>query len=164
MRIRPYLWGNQRKGKSVSAETDMIKLYSTRILALASEIPHTTRLPDPDGTARKRSPLCGSTVTVDVKVDGDRIADFGQDVKACALGQAAASVVGSAIVGLDRATVQRGRDELLAMLKDAGPVPAAPFDGLAVLEPARDYKNRHASIMLTFDATLAALDAAKVTA
>ena len=140
----------------------MIKLYSTRILALASEIPHTTRLTDPDGTARKRSPLCGSTVTVDVTVADGRIADFGQDVKACALGQAAASVVGQAIVGLDRATIQRGRDELLAMLKDGGPVPNAPFDGLAVLEPAKDYKNRHASIMLAFDATLAALDDAKV--
>ena len=140
----------------------MIKLYSTRILALASEIPHTARLSDPDGTARKRSPLCGSTVTVDVTVADGRIADFGQDVKACALGQAAASVVGQAIVGLDRATIQRGRDELLAMLKDGGPVPSAPFDGLAVLEPAKDYKNRHASIMLAFDATLAALDDAKV--
>ena len=140
----------------------MIKLYSTRILALASEIPHTARLTDPDGTARKRSPLCGSTVTVDVKVAEGRIAGFGQDVKACALGQAAASVVGQAIMGLDRGTIQRGRDELFAMLKDAGPVPTAPFDGLAVLEPARDYKNRHASIMLAFDATLAALDDAKV--
>ena len=142
----------------------MIKLYSTRILALASEIPHTARLTDPDGTARKRSPLCGSTVTVDVKVTAGRIAAFGQDVKACALGQAAASVVGQAIVGLDRATIQRGRDQLHAMLKDGGPVPSAPFDGLAVLEPARDYKNRHASIMLAFDATLAALDEAKITA
>ena len=142
----------------------MIKLYSTRILALASEIPHTTRLPAPDGTARKRSPLCGSTVTVDVAVTDGRISGFGQDVKACALGQAAASVIGQAIVGQDRATVQRGRDELNAMLKSDGPVPTAPFDGLAVLEPARDYKNRHASIMLAFDATLAALDDAKVTA
>ncbi|MCF7700504.1 iron-sulfur cluster assembly scaffold protein [Loktanella sp. M215] len=147
----------------MSAETDMIKLYSTRILALASEIPHTTRLPAPDGTARKRSPLCGSTVTVDVAVTDGRISGFGQDVKACALGQAAASVIGQAIVGQDRATVQRGRDELNAMLKSDGPVPTAPFDGLAVLEPARDYKNRHASIMLAFDATLAALDDAKVT-
>lgn len=142
----------------------MIKLYSTRILALASNMPHTTRLTDPDGTARKRSPLCGSTVTVDVKIADGRIAAYGQDVKACALGQAAASVVGSAIIGLDRATIQRGRDQLYAMLKADGPVPAAPFDGLDVLEPARDYKNRHASIMLAFDAALAALDDAKVTA
>ena len=148
----------------MSAETDMIKLYSTRILALASAIPHTARLIDPDGTARKRSPLCGSTVTVDVRIADGRIADYGQDVKACALGQAAASVVGAAIIGLDRTTIQKGRDALHSMLKDNGPVPSAPFDGLAVLEPARDYKNRHASIMLAFDATLAALDDAKVTA
>ena len=126
----------------MSAETDMIKLYSTRILALASQIPHTARLDAPDGTARKRS----------------------QDVKACALGQAAASVVGDAIVGLDRTAVQTGRDQLHAMLTANGPAPTAPFDGLAVLEPARDYKNRHASIMLAFDATLAALDDASATA
>jgi NifU-like protein involved in Fe-S cluster formation len=148
----------------VSAETDMIKLYSTRILALASQIPYTARLDAPDGTARKRSPLCGSTVTVDVAMTDGMITAYGQDVKACALGQAAASVVGDAIVGLDRSAVQKGRDELHAMLTDGGPGPTAPFDGLAVLEPARDYKNRHASIMLAFDATLAALDDAKATA
>ena len=142
----------------------MIKLYSTRILALASQIPHTTRLGSPDGTARKRSPLCGSTVTVDVALTDGRITAYGQDVKACALGQAAASVVGSAIIGQDRAAVQRGRDQLYAMLTASGPAPTAPFDGLAVLEPARDYKNRHASIMLAFDATLAALDDAKTIA
>ena len=144
----------------MSAETDMIKLYSTRILALASQIPHTARLDAPDGTARKRSPLCGSTVTVDVTLADGRIAAFGQD----ALGQAAASVVGDAIVGLDRTAVQTGRDQLHAMLTANGPAPTAPFDGLAVLEPARDYKNRHASIMLAFDATLAALDDATATA
>ncbi|MBS1304138.1 iron-sulfur cluster assembly scaffold protein [Loktanella sp. SALINAS62] len=148
----------------MTAETDMMKLYSARILALAAEIPHVGRLDQPDGTARKRSPLCGSTVTVDLTTQNGLIADFAHDVKACALGQAAASVVAQAVIGLDRATVQRGRDELAAMLKDSGPVPTAPFDGLAVLEPARDYKNRHASIMLGFDATLAALDDAQITA
>lgn len=148
----------------MTAETDMMKLYSARILALAAEIPHVGRLDQPDGTARKRSPLCGSTVTVDLTTQNGLIADFAHDVKACALGQAAASVVAQAVIGLDRATVQRGRDELAAMLKDGGPVPTAPFDGLAVLEPARDYKNRHASIMLGFDATLAALDDAQITA
>ena len=142
----------------MTAETDMMKLYSGRILALAAELPRAGRLEAPDGTARKRSPLCGSTVTVDVATDGDRVRDYAQDVKACALGQAAASVVGAAVVGLDRATIQRGRDELYAMLKDGGPVPQAPFADLEVLEPARDYKNRHASILLAFDATLAALD------
>ena len=148
----------------MSAEADIIKLYSGRILALAADIPHTARLPAPDGTAKKRSPLCGSTVTVDVTLTDGRISAFGQDVKACALGQAAASVIGAAVVGLTPDEIAQGRDELAAMLKSGGPVPSAPFDGLAVLEPAKDYKNRHASIMLTFEATLAAIDAAKAAA
>jgi len=141
----------------MSAEDEMIKLYSGRILALASDIPHAERLTDPDASVRKRSPLCGSTVTVDVKVSDGRIADFGQDVKACALGQAAASVVGSVAVGLDRETVERGRDQLQAMLTRGGPVPDAPFEGLAVLEPAREYRNRHASIMLAISALAEAM-------
>lgn len=146
----------------MSAETDLIKLYSNRILALGAEMPRTERLEAPTATARKRSPLCGSTVTVDIVVEDGVITDYGQDVKACALGQAAASVVGANVVGLTEAEVRRGHDELLAMLKEGGPVPSAPFDALEVLEPAKDYKNRHASIMLAFQATLAALEEAKV--
>lgn len=147
----------------MSGETDLIKLYSSRILALASDMPRTARLTDPDATARKRAPLCGSTVTVDIKTEGDRVTDFGQDVKACALGQASAAVIGAAIVGQDVATIRRGRDQLLSMLKEGGPVPDAPFEGLDVLEPAKDYKNRHASIMLAFEATLDALEQARAT-
>ncbi|WP_377513104.1 iron-sulfur cluster assembly scaffold protein [Octadecabacter sp. R77987] len=135
----------------------MIKLYSARILALAADMPHTTRLPAPMGSATKRAPLCGSTVTVDIALTDGRISAYGQDVKACALGQAAAAVIGAVIIGLDAATVQKGRDELAAMLKSGGPVPAAPFDGLEVLQPAADYKNRHGSILLAFDATLDAI-------
>lgn len=141
----------------MSDETDLIKLYSTRILGLAADIPHLGRLDTPDGSAKKRSPLCGSTVTVDLKVCDGKITDFAQDVKACALGQAAAAVVGQNIIGRTEADVQTGRDQLFAMLKDGGAVPDAPFDGLEVLIPARDYKNRHASILLAFDATLEAL-------
>ena len=148
----------------MSAETDIIKLYSGRILALAADMPRTTRIAAPDGTAKKRSPLCGSTVTVDVVLSDGKVSDYAQDVKACALGQAAASVIGSAIVGLSPAQIQHGRDQLHAMLKSDGPVPTAPFDGLEVLEPAKDYKNRHASILLAFDATLDAIAAAKTTA
>ncbi len=148
----------------MSAETDMIKLYSGRILALAADMPRTKRLDNATATAKKRAPLCGSTVTVDIVHDGDVITDYGQDVKACALGQAAAAVIGAQIVGLTFAQVQQGRDELFAMLKTDGPVPAAPFDGLDVLQPAKDYKNRHASILLAFDATLEALQATKATA
>lgn len=143
------------------SDTDLIKLYSARILALTTEIPHTARLTAPTASSKKRAPLCGSNVTVDIQVDDGVIIDFGQDVKACALGQAAASVIGSNIIGRTEAEVQKGRDELFAMLKENGPAPAAPFDGLEVLEPARDYKNRHASILLAFDATLDALAQAR---
>lgn len=141
----------------MSIDTDLMKLYSQRILALAADIPHVGRLAAPTASVKKRSPLCGSTVTVDIAVADGRIADFAQDVKACALGQAAASVVGAGVIGLDMAAVQKGRDQLLAMLKEDGPVPEAPFEGLEVLLPAKDYKNRHASIMLALDATVDAL-------
>jgi NifU-like protein involved in Fe-S cluster formation len=141
----------------VSAEIDMIKLYSGRILALAADMPRTVRIATPDGTAKKRSPLCGSIVTVDIMMTDGKVSDYAQDVKACALGQAAASVIGNAVVGLTPDQIQNGRDQLQAMLKTDGPVPAAPFDGLDVLEPAKDYKNRHASILLAFDATLEAI-------
>lgn len=139
------------------SETDLIKLYSQRILALAADIPHTDRLTNPDATVMRRSPLCGSTVTVDVQMADGRIADFGQDVKACALGQASAAIAGSRVVGCSQADILRARDELRAMLKDNGPVPAAPFDGYEALIPARDYRNRHASILLVLEATAEAV-------
>ena len=148
----------------MSAETDLIKLYSGRILALAADMPRTDRLENPTATAKKRAPLCGSTVTVDLEVKDDRITDYGQDVKACALGQATAAVVGANIVGLTIDQVREGRDALFAMLKSDGPVPSAPFDALEVLQPAKEYKNRHASIMLAFDATLDALQTLKASA
>lgn len=137
----------------MSGDTDLIKLYSSRILALAADIPHLGRLDAPDGSVKKRSPLCGSTVTVEVKTNGGKITEFAQDVKACALGQASAAVVGEAVVGCTRDQVEKARDQLRAMLKEDGPAPDAPFDGLEVLQPAREYKNRHASILLALDAT-----------
>lgn len=145
----------------MSGENDLIKLYSGRILALAADIPHLERLKNPDATAKKRSPLCGSTVTVDVKTQDGRVSAFGQDVKACALGQASASVVGGAVIGATRAQVETARDQLAAMLKQGGPAPDAPFDGLEVLMPAREYKNRHASILLALDATAEAMEQAE---
>lgn len=148
----------------MSAETDLIKLYSGRILALAADMPRTTRLDNPTATAKRRAPLCGSTVTVDVKVSDGVVTDYAQDVKACALGQAAAAIVGANIVGLTLPEIQAGRDALYAMLKEDGPVPSAPFSELEVLQPAKDYKNRHASIMLAFDATLDALHDAQASA
>ena len=134
------------------SDTDLIKLYSGRILELAADIPHLGRLPHPQGTSRKRSPLCGSTVTADVMMRDGRVAEFGQDVKACALGQAAAAVLGGAVIGRTPAELADARDALRAMLRDNGPVPAAPFAGYEVLIPARDYRNRHASILLAVEA------------
>ncbi|TKA98258.1 iron-sulfur cluster assembly scaffold protein [Cereibacter changlensis] len=143
---------------------DLIQLYSGRILELAADIPHLGRLPDPQGSAKRRSPLCGSTVTVDVALKDGRVADFAQDVKACALGQAAASVMGRALAGRSLAEVEAARDALRAMLKEGGPVPAAPFEGFEVLLPARDYRNRHASILLPLEAAAEAMAKATETA
>jgi len=138
--------------------SDLMKLYSTRILALAAEIPRTGRLDKPDASIRKRSPLCGSTVTVDIVVKDGKITDYRQDVKACALGQASASVMGENAIGLTFAQVKSARDALHDMLKSSGPIPTAPFGALEVLQPAADYKNRHASILLAYDATLEAME------
>lgn len=137
---------------------DLISLYSKKILALASDIPHAERLSDPDASCMKRSPLCGSTITVDIKVEQGRISEFGQDVKACALGQASAAVLGEHAIGLELQEARQVRETLRAMLKDAGKPPAGKFEKLKLLEPARDYKNRHASIMLAYDATVEALE------
>lgn len=142
----------------MTADTDLIKLYSGRILALATDIPHHTRLQGPQATVKKRAPLCGSTVTVDLDIQDGRIVAFGQDVKACALGQAAAAVTGAAVIGRTLPEMQTARDQMRTMLKNNGPVPAAPFEGFEVLEPARDYKNRHASILLSLDATVEAFE------
>lgn len=141
----------------MSGNTDLIKLYSGRILALAADMPHTERLARPDATVKRRSPLCGSTVTVDVTLKDGRISDYAQDVKACALGQAAAAVVGHAVIGCTRAQVEAALEALRTMLKSDGPTPPAPFEGLEVLRPARDYKNRHASILLALEVTAQAV-------
>ena len=143
------------------SDADLVKLYSGRILALAADIPLTGRLPAPEGSARRRSPLCGSTVTADLVLRDGRVAEFAQDVKACALGQASASVLGGVVIGRSRAELEAARDSLRAMLKEGGPVPAAPFDGYEVLLPARDYKNRHASILLALEAACEAFEAAE---
>ena len=144
----------------MSDETDLIKLYSGRILALAADIPHLGRLEAPDATVKRRSPLCGSTVTVDVKMRDGKVADLAQDVKACALGQAAAAVTGAAALGATVDQLNTARDQLRAMLKGKGPVPDAPFDGFEVLTPAVQYKNRHASILLAIEALAEAAESA----
>ena len=143
------------------SDADLIKLYSGRILELAADIPLTDRLDSPQASVKKRSPLCGSTVTVDLTMQDGRISDFGQDVKACALGQAAAAVLGGQVLGRSRAEIDLARDQLRDMLKSDGPVPAAPFDGFEVLLPAKDFKNRHASILLAIEATSEAMEQAE---
>lgn len=138
------------------AELDSI--YNTKILELAAAIPRTGRLAQPDATATAHSKLCGSTVTVDLVMDGDRIADFGQTVKACLLGQAAASIVGREIVGTSADEIRAVGETVRTMLKENGPPPTGKWADLAVLEPVRDYKARHTSTMLVFEAINRALD------
>ena len=141
-------------------DVDLIKLYSRQILELAAGIPLTDPIDNPDGRARARSPLCGSTVTVELALCQGKIESFSQDVKACALGQATASVVGTNIIGRTRDEIQTAYNQLSSMLQDEGPPPDPPFDDLYLLEPARQYKNRHASILLSLEATLSAYDKA----
>ena len=131
-------------------------LYSAKILGLAANMPHAGRLPAPQGSAEKVSKLCGSRIVVDVTLDGDRVAGFAQDVRACALGQAAAAVLGDRIVGADLAEIEAARDALRAMLKTGGPAPQGRFSDLVVLQPVKDYPARHASTMLAFEAAAAA--------
>jgi NifU-like protein involved in Fe-S cluster formation len=133
-------------------------VYNEKILALAGNIPRLGRLSDPDATAKAHSKLCGSTVTVDLKMDGDTVTDFAHDVKACALGQASSSLMASHIVGAKAAELRDLRETMRKMLKENGPPPAGKWADFAVLEPVRDYKARHASTMLTFDAVAQAVD------
>lgn len=137
--------------------TDLDTIYSNRILELAARIPRTARLAEPHATAIAHSKLCGSTVAVDVCLDGDRIVDFGQTVKACLLGQAAASVVGREIVGSTTAEFHQVAASMRAMLKAGGPPPGGRWADLGVLEPVKDYRARHASTLLVFDAVEKAL-------
>jgi len=141
------------------SDQSLEQLYSKRILALAADIPLAGRLPAPQASAKKRSPLCGSTVTVDLEAEAGRITAFAQNVKACALGQASAAVLGRHVIGADRGTLAAARAALDAMLTADGPTPPAPFEALEALRPAQAYKNRHPSILLAWDATLEALDA-----
>lgn len=136
----------------MAENADLIKLYSGRILALAADIPHHARLDEPQVSVKRRSPLCGSTVTVDLDMQDGRVVRFGQDVKACALGQAAAALLGQVVIGRNAAELAQARDQLRAMLVENGPVPDTPFEGYEVLIPAREYRNRHASILLALEA------------
>ncbi len=127
-------------------------LYSARILKLVANIPHAGRLAAPDASSEKVSKLCGSRILVDVTVEDGRVSDFAQEVKACALGQAAAAVLGAHVVGASVEEIEVARDALRAMLKANGPHPEGRFAELAVLEAVKDYPARHASTMLAFEA------------
>ena len=127
-------------------------LYSSRILKLVANIPHAGRLAAPDASAEKISKLCGSRILVDVKVADGRVTDFAQEVKACALGQAAAAVLGQHVLGASLDEIELAREALRAMLKADGPAPEGRFSELAVLEAVKDYPARHASTMLAFEA------------
>jgi SUF system NifU family Fe-S assembly protein len=134
------------------------EVYNRRILELAGNIPRLGRLKDPDATATAHSKLCGSTVTVDLKMDGDTVTDFAHEVKACALGQASSSIMAQQVVGSNAAELRELRERMRKMLKENGAAPTGKWTDIAVLEPVRDYKARHASTMLTFDAVVSAID------
>lgn len=134
------------------------EIYNRRILELAADIPHLGRLENPDATARAHSKLCGSTVTVDVKLEGGVVTAFAHDVKACALGQASSSIMGRHVIGSTVDELRAVRAAASRMLKADGEAPDGKWQDLKILEPLREFKARHASILLTFDAVVDALD------
>jgi NifU-like protein involved in Fe-S cluster formation len=145
---------------SASSEKHILMLddiYNRRVLELAADIPRLGRLAAPDASARAHSRLCGSTVTVDLCVRDGRVSDFAHDVRACALGQASSSMMAHGIVGATPEELVELRATMLAMLKAGGPPPQGKWADFAALEPVRDFKARHASTMLTFDAVVDAL-------
>jgi NifU-like protein involved in Fe-S cluster formation len=133
-------------------------IYSRRILELAANIPHLGRLSEPDASATAHSKLCGSTVTVDLKLDGNVVTAFAHDVKACALGQASSAIMGQHVVGSTAEELRAVREMATRVLKASAEAPEGKWGDLKVLEPLRDYKARHASILLTFNAVVDALD------
>lgn len=133
------------------------QVYNTRILELAGEIPRIGRLQSPDASATAHSKLCGSTVTVDVALRDGRVADFAHEVRACALGQASSSIMARNIIGSTPQELRDLRESVRRMLKENGPPPAGKWADVAILEPVRDFKSRHASTLLTFDAVVDAL-------
>ncbi|WP_018391293.1 iron-sulfur cluster assembly scaffold protein [Ancylobacter sp. FA202] len=132
-------------------------VYNRRILELAADIPRLGRLAAPDASATAHSRLCGSTVTIDLAVRDGVVTDFAHEVRACALGQASSSVMGALVVGSTAEELRAVREAMRLMLKENGPPPQGRWAELAVLEPVRDYKARHASTLLTFDAVVDAL-------
>jgi NifU-like protein involved in Fe-S cluster formation len=136
-------------------------LYTSKLLALCAAIPHTGRLDEPQGTATRHARLCGSVVTVDVTVDDDgKVATFAQDVKACALGQASAAVLGGGVIGATMDELLEARDGLRALISGEDVVFDERFSDLTLFAAVRDYKARHASVMLAFEAVVEACEGA----
>ena len=133
-------------------------VYNTKILSLAGSIPRIGRMQDAHGSATAHSKLCGSTVTVDLKMDGDTVTDFSHDVKACALGQASSSIMAQHVIGSQAEELRTLRETVRKMLKENGAPPEGKWADIAVLEPVREYKARHASTLLTFDAVVSAIE------
>ena len=134
-------------------------VYNKRIIELAGTIPRIGRLQDAGASATAHSRLCGSTVTVDLKMDGDTVTDFAHEVKACALGQASSSIMARNVIGSKADELRNLRETVRKMLKENGEPPhGGKWADIAVLEPVRDYKARHASTMLTFDAVVDAIN------
>jgi NifU-like protein involved in Fe-S cluster formation len=133
-------------------------IYNKRIIELAGNIPRIGRLAAPDASATAHSKLCGSTVKVDIKMEGPVVTDFAHDVKACALGQASSSIMARHVVGSSAEELRQLREAVRKMLKENGSPPEGKWSEIALLEPVRDYKARHASTMLTFDAVVDAID------
>jgi NifU-like protein involved in Fe-S cluster formation len=143
--------------KARAAQSMLNEIYNKRILELAANIPRLGRLSAPQASATAHSKLCGSTVTVDLTMDGDTVTDFAHEVKACALGQASSSIMARHVVGAKSGELRAVREKMRSMLKENGAPPEGRWEDLAVLEPVRDYKARHASTMLTFDAVVDAI-------
>jgi NifU-like protein involved in Fe-S cluster formation len=133
-------------------------IYNKRIIELAGNIPRIGRLAAPDASATAHSKLCGSTVKVDIKMEGPVVTDFAHDVKACALGQASSSIMARHVVGSNAEELRQLREAVRKMLKENGSPPEGKWSEIALLEPVRDFKARHASTMLTFDAVVDAID------
>jgi NifU-like protein involved in Fe-S cluster formation len=132
----------------------MDDIYNTKILEFAGNIQRIGSLADADAVAQAHSKLCGSKVKVWLKMEGDRVIDFAHDVKACALGQASSSIMARHVVGASADELRRARQDMLGMLKENGDGPSGRFEDMRYLLPVRDYKARHASTMLTFDAVV----------
>jgi NifU-like protein involved in Fe-S cluster formation len=149
---------SQKAGAEFRADPMLNDIYNSRILDLAGNIGRLGRLPHPDATATAYSKLCGSTVTIDLAMDGGKVSDFAHEVRACALGQASSAIMAQKVVGSTAEELRHVRQQMIDMLKHDGPPPQGKWADLALLEGVRDYKARHASTLLTFDAVVDAID------